>query len=300
MKKKIILVILILSNLNAFAQETKTVDFQKEVQSLKEKIQSLQSENNKLKTEISSINSKVFIVNKKLDTLDQKLQSNASDIQKTNSDLNGKISNSETTNNKKFNEVDNSLSKNSLWSIIGILGVIIVSALLYWLVSKRQKTDKIDVEGQIYKTKKTLEEKGVKLDTKLTEVLETQLKLVQEERAKIPANKSEEIDHSLALKVADEIVRINKNLSNMDATTKGLKPLSASVKRIEDNFVANGYEMPELLNKPFDPRMKMISNMVEDENLEKGVELITKIIKPQVNFKGVMIQSAQVEVSVGQ
>ena len=86
----------------------------------------------------------------------------------------------------------------------------------------------------------------------------------------------------------------------MDATTKGLKPLSASVKRIEDNFVANGYEMPELLNKPFDPRMKMISNMVEDENLEKGVELITKIIKPQVNFKGVMIQSAQVEVSVGQ
>ena len=36
----------------------------------------------------------------------------------------------------------------------------------------------------------------------------------------------------------------------MDEGTKGLKQLSASVKRIEDNFVANGYEMPELLNKP--------------------------------------------------
>ena len=36
------------------------------------------------------------------------------------------------------------------------------------------------------------------------------------------------------------------------------------------------------------------------ENLEKGIEIITKIIKPQVNYKGVMIQSAQVEVSVGQ
>ena len=134
----------------------------------------------------------------------------------------------------------------------------------------------------------------------MTEVLETQLKLVQEERAKIPANKSEEIDHSLALKVADEIVRINKNLSNMDSNTKGLKQLSASVKRIEDNFAANGYDMPEILNKPFDPRMKMTANMVEDENLEKGTEIITKIIKPQVNYKGVMIQSAQVEVSVGQ
>ncbi len=300
MINKIISCLAILISISSFAQETKTVDFQKEVQSLKEKMQSLQSENNKLKTEISSINSKVAKVNQKLETLDQKVQSNASDIQNTNSELNGKIANSETTTNQKFTEVDNSLSKNSLWSIIGILGAIIVSGFVYWLVSKRQTTDKTDVEAQISKTKKTLEEEGVKLDTKLTEVLETQLKLVQEERAKIPANKSEEIDHSLALKVADEIVRINKNLSNMDANTKGLKQLSASVKRIEDNFAANGYDMPELLNKTFDPRMKLIvANSVPDENLKDGEEIITKIIKPQVNYKGVMIQSAQVEVSVG-
>jgi predicted RNase H-like nuclease (RuvC/YqgF family) len=300
MINKMISCLAILISISSFAQETKTVDFEKEVQPLKEKIQSLQSENNKLKTEISSINSKVAIVNKKLDALEQNVQSNASDIQKTNTDLNGKISNSETTTNQKLIEVDNSLSKNSLWSIIGILGAIIVSTIVYWLVSRRQKIDKTDVEEQISKTKKSLEEEGVKLDTKLTEVLETQLKLVQEERAKIPANKLEEIDHSLALKVADEIVRINKNLSNMDATTRGLKQLAASVQRIQDNFVANGYEMPELLNKPFEPRMKMIANMVEDEKIQKGVEIITKIIKPQVNYKGVQIQSAQVEVSVGQ
>ena len=300
MINKIISCLAILISISSFAQEAKTIDFQKEVQSLKEKTQSLQSENNKLKTEISSINSKVAKVNQKLETLDQKVQSNASDIQNTNSELNGKIANSETTTNQKFTQVDNSLSKNSLWSIIGILGAIIVSGIVYWLVSKRQTTDKTDVEAQISKTKKTLEEEGVKLDTKLTEVLETQLKLVQEERAKIPANKSEEIDHSLALKVADEIVRINKNLSNMDANTKGLKQLSASVKRIEDNFAANGYDMPELLNKTFDPRMKLIvANSVPDENLKDGEEIITKIIKPQVNYKGVMIQSAQVEVSVG-
>ena len=299
MKKLLIITTIIFNCLVAVAQ-TSTEDLNKEIQPLKGKIQSLQSENSRLKIEINTINSKVAIVNKKLDTIELKVQSNASDIQKTNSELNGKITTSETTTNQKFTQVDNSLSKNSLWSIIGILGAIIVSGLVYWLVSKRQTTDKTDVEAQISKTKKTLEEEGVKLDTKLTDVLETQLKLVQEERAKIPANKSEEVDHSLALKVADEIVRINKNLSNMDANTKGLKQLSASVKRIEDTFAANGYDMPEILNKTFDPRMKMIANMVEDENLEKGIEIITKIIKPQVNFKGVQIQAAQVEVSVGQ
>jgi len=112
--------------------------------------------------------------------------------------------------------------------------------------------------------------------------------------------KAEEVDHSLALKVADEIIRIHKNLSNMDSETKGLKQLSASVERIQDNFKANGYEMIDMLNKPFDQGMKVSANFRPDENLKQGEQVITRIIKPQVNFKGVMIQAAQVEVSVGE
>jgi phage shock protein A len=299
--KILIFTICLLANTSLLAQNVITnEELDKQVRVLKTNVNSLQSENNKLKSELNLLKSDIGNTNQKLKSVEQLVASNASDIQKTNSELSGKITNTETTTNQKFNEVDNSLSKNSLWSIIGVLGAIIVSGIVYWLVSKKQSSDKSDVENQISRTKKSLEEESIKLDTKLTEVLDTQLKLVQEERAKIPANKTDEIDHSLALKVADEIVRINKNLSNMDEGTKGLKQLSASVKRIEDNFVANGYEMPELLNKPFDPRMKMIANMIEDENLEKGIEIITKIIKPQVNYRGVMIQSAQVEVSVGQ
>lgn len=293
--------LLVLIPLISFSQEDKSLDFQKEISPLKQKVQSLQSENNRLKNELNLLKSDIGNTNQKLKSVEQLVASNASDIQKTNSELSGKITNTETTTNQKFNEVDNSLSKNSLWSIIGVLGAIIVSGIVYWLVSKKQSSDKSDVENQISKTKKSLEEESIKLDTKLTEVLDTQLKLVQEERAKIPANKTDEIDHSLALKVADEIVRINKNLSNMDEGTKGLKQLSASVKRIEDNFAANGYEMPELLNKPFNSGMKIIvANSIPDDNLKEGEEIITKIIKPQINYKGVMIQSAQVEVSVGQ
>lgn len=293
--------LLVLIPLISFSQDDKSLDFQKEISPLKQKVQSLQSENNKLKNELNLLKSDIGNTNQKLKSVEQLVESNASDIQKTNSELSGKITITETTTNQKFNEVDNSLSKNSLWSIIGVLGAIIVSGIVYWLVSKKQSSDKSDVENQISKTKKSLEEESIKLDTKLTEVLDTQLKLVQEERAKIPANKTDEIDHSLALKVADEIVRINKNLSNMDEGTKGLKQLSASVKRIEDNFAANGYEMPELLNKPFNSGMKIIvANSIPDDNLKEGEEIITKIIKPQINYKGVMIQSAQVEVSVGQ
>jgi hypothetical protein len=78
-----------------------------------------------------------------------------------------------------------------------------------------------------------LEEESIKLDSKLVEVLETQLKLKQEEKQIISTNASNEIDHSLALKVADEIIRIQKNLQQMDANTKGLKQLTASVKEFK-------------------------------------------------------------------
>jgi len=45
--------------------------------------------------------------------------------------------------------------------------------------------------------------------------------------------------------------------------------------------------------------MKLIANFKPDENLKEGEQIITRIIKPQVNYKGVMIQQAQVEVSTG-
>lgn len=301
MINKIISCLAILISISSFAQEAKTIDFQKEVQSLKEKTQSLQSENNKLKTEISSINSKVARVNQKLETLDQKVQSNASDIQNTNSELNGKIANSETTTNQKFTLVDNSLSKNSLWSIIGILGAIIVSGLLYWLVSKRQTTDKTDFIDKLSKTKSSIEETLISEFGKQAELMETQINLLEEQNKKIPSSLIEtEIDHSLALKVADEITLIERNISLMDSNVKGLKHLSRSIDKLKDNLLANGYELPLLLGKNYNQGMKVIiSSSIPDDNLEEGVELITKVIKPQVNYKEKMIQTAQIEVSVG-
>ena len=43
--------------------------------------------------------------------------------------------------------------------------------------------------------------------------------------------------------------------------------------------------------------MKVTANFIEDENLEQGQQIITGIIKPQINYKGKMIQAAQITVS---
>lgn len=52
---------------------------------------------------------------------------------------------------------------------------------MYLFLGKRIKSSQTDVETQIRNTKKSLEEESLKLDNKLIEVLETQLKVQQEE-----------------------------------------------------------------------------------------------------------------------
>ena len=135
---------------------------------------------------------------------------------------------------------------------------------------------------------------------KQTSLIESELQLLVQQKTASPISSNAEPDHSLALRVASEINLIERNINLMDKGTKGLKQLERSVGKLKDNLSANGYEMPELLGKQYHQGMKVIvTSSIPDENLEKGSEIITKVLIPQVNFNDKMIQSAQIEVSVG-
>ncbi|MCB9304855.1 MAG: septum formation initiator [Lewinellaceae bacterium] len=211
-----------------------------------------------------------------------------------------RIQDAEKASEKRISAVDRSLSKNSLYAIIGILLAILFSVLFFWLVNKRQKTDRSAILEQVSQTKASLEESMVKEFEKQTELMESQMELLKQQKV-APSEKADlEPDHSLALKLAGEINLIERNLSLMDEKTKGLKQLGRSVEKLKDNLAANGYEMPVLLGKSFNEGMKLtVVNSIPDENLETGAEIITKVLIPQVNYNDKMIQIAQVEVSVG-
>lgn len=300
--KRTIVTIFILASVNAFAQtETLTKeDLAKELQPLKTNIQTLQKENFSLKSEISNLNSKLLNANKSIDSLRTLTQENSSAISQTANQLGIQITTTEQTANKRIDEVGQSLSTNSLYGIIGVLSAILLSGLLYWLLSKRQKTDKTEVVEQLQKTKSSIEESLVKEFGKQTSLIESELQLLAQQKTASPISSNAEPDHSLALKVASEINLIERNINLMDKGTKGLKQLERSVGKLKDNLSANGYEMPELLGKQYHQGMKVIvTSSIPDENLDKGSEIITKVLIPQVNFNDKMIQTAQIEVSVG-
>lgn len=273
---------------------------QQEIEALTKKLNSQNYTLEKQGQALSSLQTENKNLNASNDSLSQLIQTNSQNIRTISNELGTKIQETGEKADSQIAELDSSVEKNRLYWIIATLATLLLGGLIYWLLSKRISSSKTDVETQIRNTKASLEEESVKLDNKLVEILETQLKIQQETTKSQTVASNEKADHSLALKVADEIIRIQKNLSRMDESTKGLKQLNSSVKRIQDNFASNGYELVDMLGKEYNEGMKVSANFIPSEDLETGKQVITRIIKPQVNFKGEMIQAAQIEVSVGE
>ena len=163
---------------------------------------------------------------------------------------------------------------------------------LVYIINRRKFINRDRTITEIHRAQIKLQETSLMLDEKLLEVMDKQLR-VQE----CSQNNQLEEDHSLALKVADEIIRIQTNLSRMETSVRGYKQLAASVRRIKDNFAAHGYEIVDMIGQPYNEGMKVIADFIQDENLKDGEQIITSIIKPQINYNGVMIQAAQITVS---
>lgn len=190
------------------------------------------------------------------------------------------------------------LQRRTYWGIGLGLSVLLILGLVVWYLRGRitQGAGAVDdvrrAQEALSKAQAKMQEEACRLDNKLLELIDKQMSVPVQQGAS-----PSEQDHGLALKVADEIVRIELNMSRMDANIKGYKQLSKAVQRIKDNFSANGYEIVDMLGKPYDEGMKIVANFTIDEELPKGTQKITSITKPQVNYNGVMIQSAQVVVS---
>ena len=176
-----------------------------------------------------------------------------------------------------------------VWALLlGLMGILIFTLLK----NKKLNTIILQLKTQIQKNKDDI-----------SLFFQEQINLCHQlldNNAKVAANPQPD-DFSLALKVADEITLMERNMSHMDSTVKGFKQLKRSIETLKDKLNSQGYEMPELLGKKFNAGMKLtVVSSFPSDALAPGEEVISKIIKPQVNYQGKMIQSAQVEVSIGE
>ena len=271
------------------------------------KIVSLQREVNNLKVSVSRLQQEYLRQQKECEMLQGVadslgvVQSQQANGMKTLAD---KIGADLSETNKNLQDSTTSLSdsiNNRTWMAIGgILIALVLLGVVFFILRKKISSgssaiDKIkSAQESLEKAQKAMQEESVKLDSKLVELLDKQIAVMNPPDSN---NSDDTIDHSFALKIGDEITKMEVNLSRMDPTIRGYKILCKGIERIKNNFLARDYEIVDMLGKPYNEGMKVVANFVSDDTLAEGEQKITGIIKPQINYKGKMIQSAQITVS---
>ena len=292
------LALIVSLSLTAFSANNSETE--KRVTQLQGEVQRLNSELNTVKSNVATLTRQVSGVKVKQDSTQANLKATKQEVESVKSDFSQKtmaLGDSIGTTNGKLVKTSKDMNSRSLLGLIGIVLALLSAAAIYYALKKKIKRGQSAIES-IKEAQNKLNEESIKLDNQLVEIMNKQLD-VQKETAKTAPSSSNAnaIDHSLALKVADEIVRIELNLSRMDSSVKGYKQLSKAVERIKNNFLAQGYEISDMLGMPYNEGMRINADFVIDENLPLGSRTITSITKPQVLYNGEMIQKAIVTIS---
>lgn len=281
----------------------------KQPQSLEKRVETLSSSYDAVKKKVGELSDEVAKNKSTVKDLQLQNETLQGDIDSLKKDAN-LIKNAQTSDRTSFTHMLNNTNRNlessqsaiknrTIWGIVAVVVILLLLSATVNVISRKVKKGNFSVDevrkaqDALQHAQNELQEEAVKLDSKLLEILQRQLS--DENKQSVKANAV--TDHSLALKVADEIARIEVNMSRMDSTVKGFKQLKSAVRHIKDNFRANGYEIADMLGMPYDEGMRVNADFVIDENLKPGERVITGIIKPQVLYNGQLIQKATIKVS---
>lgn len=257
-------------------------------------VQTLQLENETLKSEVSTLNSTISAQTSEIDSLKSVITKTNNSISALADSLNINISTTREqiqTNSDTLNQTIAKKAQVGIWIFIVLaLGVAIIAFIFGRLLAKRGN----EVASLSAKADKLNEEIVNRLSSEMSE-----LQSLSKQIGAIPTATGVGTDNEqkLITTLADRITFMEMTLYKMDSSVRGHKQLSKSIKQMKDNLLANGYELVDMLGKDYHDGMKVTANFVEDENLPQGKQIITGIIKPQINYQGKMIQSAQITVS---
>ena len=306
MKK--IFTILILAVIGCqFANAKSVNDNTDKIKALEEKCYVLQNKQVKADNNLRNLIENQHVAEREIQTLVKKndaqrlaidsLQDKCKSLEEAQStdreNINGKID--ATDNNVRTNQ--DQLQSRTLYGVIVVIVVLVIIVGVACWLTKRIKSGTSTI-GDVRRAQEVLQaaqtkmqEESVKLDNQLLAIVQKQLD------ASSASKITGEPDHSLVVKLADEIARIETNLSKMDKSVRGYKQLVQAKDRMINNVRANGYEIISLLGQEYNDGMQFQTRFVPDESLPEGKRIITGMIKMQVNYNGKMIQPAEIVVS---
>lgn len=219
--------------------------------------------------------------------------------------LGGSLDQLSRDTDQKTQTIDETITTRSKWYGGAITALLALLACCYWYLRRRNDASEQTLSAQVksaMETVRSTEEKIAKSDTALADSLFEILNKLKVQEMSASANgqsKSVEPDHHLPLKLADEIHRMRKRLASLPEDTKGLTPLQKSLERLESELAEQGYEIVDHTGMAYTENLSVKARFVPSDDLGPDQKIISKVVVPQVNYKGVMIRMADIEVSIG-
>lgn len=302
MKKIILIFISVFVSLSTFSenidQESQIRQLQNTVYNMQRTNKSIQKDNSALKTKMSNLSNELNAQAKAIDSLEAQVLENKTNGEKSANELGAKIDSTD----KNTVALSKSVDSKTIIAIVAVVVLLIFLGLVYFLLHNRIRKSNDDIVAM----KDRADELSAKADDLNAKIVEhfssevTELQKVSDSAAtlsKATGQGGNNDEQDLIKTLADRITFMEMTLYRMDNKVRGYKQLTKSISQMKDNLSANGYEIVDMLGKPYNQGMKVTANFIEDENLEQGQQIITGIIKPQINYKGKMIQAAQITVS---
>lgn len=296
MKKSLLIIQLVLfAGLNSFAQDdSKQIELEKQVRLLKTEISTLKQNQQSSNGKISDLSNTISALSRSIDSLCKDISKVNEQIKQTSSDMKKDISDTNDNINYKEKAMMSAINTKSVYAgLIGLLALVL-SVVIFIRYRRRVNQSTLDlnnIDSQITSLKNEqhrLEENIIASNDKLISAIEKQAVVVKTE------DEIKDQDHSLALAVANELTRIQQNLNFMDPTVKGVSQLKNRAKAIMTTLNSKQYDIPDLLGKVYNEGDNIIATMELNEDMKEGTNRIKRVIRPQVSYKGKLIQAAEV------
>ena len=261
-----------------------------------------------LKKQTIEVNTVINLQQEKLKELSIKieaLEGKQSVSENKQTTLDGSLQQLSRSTQQKAQTIDATMTSWSLWYGGAILFLLCLLGASYWYLRRRNDAGEQTLAAQVKKTMDTVrstDEKIAKSDTALADSLFeilSKLKVQDIPGATSKPSAPAEPDHNLPLKLADEIHRMRKRLASLPEDTKGLMPLQKSLERLESELTEQGYEIVDHTGMGYSENLSVKARFVPSDELASDQKIITKVVTPQINYNGVMIRMADIEVSIG-
>jgi DNA repair exonuclease SbcCD ATPase subunit len=268
---------------------------------LEKSIKQSQDSTSELKKQFGELAASGKLQQQKLSELNVKL--NALEGRQTT--LGGSLDQLSRDTEQKTQTIDETIMSRSKWYGAAIAALLLLLGGCYWYLRRRNDASEQSLTAQVksaMETVRSTEEKIAKSDTALADSLFEILNKLKVQEMSASANgqsKPAEVDHNLPLKLADEIHRMRKRLASLPEDTKGLTPLQKSLERLESELSEQGYEIVDHTGMAYTENLSVKARFVPSDDLGPDQKIISKVVTPQVNYKGVMIRMADIEVSIG-